>query len=79
MRFDGKVVIVTGAVSGLGGDWAMAAYDASKGAIVNLTRAMALDHGRDGVRVNSGSRTWGRASGEGPFLPKAHKTLCWRA
>jgi hypothetical protein len=33
----------TASVSGLGGDWAMAAYDASRGAIVNLTRAMAKD------------------------------------
>ena len=46
-------IVNTASVSGLGGDWAMAAYDASKGAIVNLTRAMAMDYGRDGVRVNS--------------------------
>ncbi len=46
-------IVNTASVSGLGGDWAMAAYDASKGAIVNLTRAMAMDHARDGVRVNS--------------------------
>jgi NAD(P)-dependent dehydrogenase (short-subunit alcohol dehydrogenase family) len=31
----------------------VAAYTASKGAIVALTRAMAIDHARDGVRVNS--------------------------
>ena len=29
-----------------------AAYCASKGAVVNLTRAMAVDHGKDGIRVN---------------------------
>lgn len=29
------------------------AYCASKGAIVQLTRAMALDHGRQGIRVNA--------------------------
>jgi meso-butanediol dehydrogenase/(S,S)-butanediol dehydrogenase/diacetyl reductase len=46
-------IVNTASVSGLGGDWAMAAYDASKGAIVNLTRAMAMDCGREGVRVNS--------------------------
>ena len=46
-------IVNTASVSGLGGDWAMAAYDASKGAIVNLTRAMAMDYGRQGVRVNS--------------------------
>ena len=45
-------IVNTASVSGLGGDWALAIYNASKGAIVNLTRAMALDHGADGVRVN---------------------------
>jgi len=46
-------IVNTASVSGLGGDWGMAVYDASKGAVVALTRALALDHGRDGVRVNS--------------------------
>ncbi|WPB54938.1 SDR family oxidoreductase [Xylophilus sp. GOD-11R] len=46
-------IVNTASVSGLGGDWAMACYNASKGAIVNLTRAMALDHGAAGVRVNA--------------------------
>jgi NAD(P)-dependent dehydrogenase (short-subunit alcohol dehydrogenase family) len=35
-----------------GGDRA-AAYCASKGAVVQLTRAMAIDHARDGLRVNA--------------------------
>ncbi|MDB5963994.1 MAG: 3-oxoacyl-[acyl-carrier-protein] reductase-like protein [Polaromonas sp.] len=46
-------IVNMASVSGLGGDWRMAFYNASKGAIVNLTRAMALDHGRHGVRVNA--------------------------
>lgn len=46
-------IVNTASVSGLGGDWGMSLYNASKGAIVNLTRALALDHGRDGVRVNA--------------------------
>jgi meso-butanediol dehydrogenase/(S,S)-butanediol dehydrogenase/diacetyl reductase len=46
-------IVNTASVSGLGGDWGMSIYDASKGAVVNLTRALALDHGRDGIRVNS--------------------------
>jgi meso-butanediol dehydrogenase / (S,S)-butanediol dehydrogenase / diacetyl reductase len=46
-------IVNTASVSGLGGDWGMSIYDASKGAVVNLTRALALDHGSDGVRVNS--------------------------
>jgi len=32
---------------------ACVAYDASKGGIVSMTRTMAIDHGRDGIRVNS--------------------------
>ena len=46
-------IVNVGSVSGLGGDWGMAAYNAAKGAVVNLTNAMALDHGGDGVRVNA--------------------------
>lgn len=46
-------IVNTASISGLGGDWGMSVYDASKGAVVNFTRALALDHGRDGVRVNS--------------------------
>ena len=30
----------------------LTAYSASKGAVISLTRAMAVDHGRDGIRVN---------------------------
>ena len=48
----GNIVSVA-SVSGLGADWGAVAYNASKGGVVNLTRALALDHGRHGVRVNS--------------------------
>lgn len=46
-------IVNTASVSGLGGDWGMCLYDTSKGAVVNLTRALALDYGGRGVRVNS--------------------------
>jgi meso-butanediol dehydrogenase/(S,S)-butanediol dehydrogenase/diacetyl reductase len=48
----GSIVNVS-SVSGTGGDWGMAAYNAAKGAVTNLTRSMAMDHGKDGVRVNA--------------------------
>jgi len=48
----GCIVNVT-SVSGLGGDWDNVAYNAAKGGVVNLTRALAMDHAGDGVRVNA--------------------------
>jgi meso-butanediol dehydrogenase/(S,S)-butanediol dehydrogenase/diacetyl reductase len=46
-------IVNTASVSGLGADWGMSPYNAAKGGIVNLTRALALDLGKSGVRVNS--------------------------
>ena len=46
-------VVNTSSVSGLGGDWEMSFYNASKGAVSNFTRALALDYGKQGVRVNA--------------------------
>ncbi len=48
----GNVVNVS-SVSGLGGDWGLAFYNAAKGAVTNLTRALALEYGSRGVRVNA--------------------------
>ena len=46
-------IVMTSSVSGLGGDWNFLAYNTSKGAVSNMVRAMAMDHGKDGVRVNA--------------------------
>ncbi|OQB28062.1 MAG: 2,5-dichloro-2,5-cyclohexadiene-1,4-diol dehydrogenase [Chloroflexi bacterium ADurb.Bin180] len=48
----GGVIINTASDKGLVGRRGCAAYCASKGAVVQLTRAMALDHAREGIRVN---------------------------
>ncbi|GAA1879188.1 SDR family NAD(P)-dependent oxidoreductase [Streptantibioticus ferralitis] len=53
LRRVGGCIVNVGSVSGLGADWGLAAYNAAKGAVVNLTNAMALDHGHEGVRVNA--------------------------
>lgn len=51
-RAGGGVIINTGSGWGLVGGRRAAPYCASKGAVVNLTRAMALDHADQGIRVN---------------------------
>ncbi|MFE7546356.1 SDR family NAD(P)-dependent oxidoreductase [Streptomyces platensis] len=53
LRAVGGNIVNVGSASGLGGDWGLAAYNAAKGAVVNLTNAMALDHAAEGVRVNA--------------------------
>ena len=52
IRSQGCIVNVA-SVSGLAGDWGGPYYCAAKGAVVNFTRAMALDHGVQGVRINA--------------------------
>lgn len=53
MLDSGEGVIVNSASGwGLVGGRSAASYCASKGAVVQLTRAMALDHGEQGIRVN---------------------------
>ena len=54
MRAQGGGVIVNVASElGLVGAAGVAAYCASKGGVVMLSKAMAIDHGPDGIRVNS--------------------------
>jgi meso-butanediol dehydrogenase/(S,S)-butanediol dehydrogenase/diacetyl reductase len=40
-------------IAGMGGDWRQVGYNATKGAVNTLIQSMALDLGRDGVRVNA--------------------------
>ena len=46
-------IVNTASISGLAADVGFAAYNAAKGGVVNLTRAMAIDHASDGIRVNA--------------------------
>jgi NAD(P)-dependent dehydrogenase (short-subunit alcohol dehydrogenase family) len=48
-----------GSIVNIASDWGLVgavnavAYGASKGAVVQITRSMAIDHARDGIRVNA--------------------------
>jgi NAD(P)-dependent dehydrogenase (short-subunit alcohol dehydrogenase family) len=52
IRQGGGSIVNTGSGWSLKGGPKAAAYCAAKGGVVNLTRAMALDHGKDNIRVN---------------------------
>lgn len=48
----GNIVNVA-SISGIGGDYLMSAYNASKGAVVNFTRSLAMECAEVGIRVNA--------------------------
>jgi NAD(P)-dependent dehydrogenase (short-subunit alcohol dehydrogenase family) len=52
IRAGGGTMVMTASTSAFVGSRDWAAYCASKGAMVMLCRAMALDHAADGIRVN---------------------------
>ena len=52
-RAGGGAIVNTASISGLFGDYGLLAYNAAKGGVVNLTRALAIDHAREGIRVNA--------------------------
>jgi NAD(P)-dependent dehydrogenase (short-subunit alcohol dehydrogenase family) len=53
VRGGGGAIVNLSSVAGLTGGHPGLLYPTSKGAIVNLTRAMAAHHGKDGIRVNA--------------------------
>lgn len=53
-----SAMIITASVSGLMGEPDLMAYDTTKGGLVNLTRQLAVEYAKDGIRVNSVCPGW---------------------
>ena len=51
-------IVNTGSIEGLGSNPMHAAYGASKAGLHGLTRAVAVDHGGDGIRCNAVAPGW---------------------
>jgi meso-butanediol dehydrogenase/(S,S)-butanediol dehydrogenase/diacetyl reductase len=49
----GGSIINTASISGLFGDYGLGAYCATKGAVVNYTRSLAIDHSKENIRINA--------------------------
>ena len=49
----GGAIVNTASASGLAADFGFTAYNAAKAAVINYTRAVAIDHVREGIRANA--------------------------
>lgn len=47
----GGVIVNNASMSGLFGEFGLGAYTAAKGGVINYTRTLALDHGKDHIRA----------------------------
>jgi meso-butanediol dehydrogenase / (S,S)-butanediol dehydrogenase / diacetyl reductase len=61
-------IIITASVSGLIGEPNLAAYNTSKGALVNLTRQLAVEYAQHGIRVNGICPGWIETGFNDPVL-----------
>jgi len=52
MRRHGGAIVNTASISGLAADYGFTAYNATKAAVINYSRALAIDHAAEGIRVN---------------------------
>ena len=61
-------IIITASVSGLIGEPDLVAYNSSKGALVNLTRQLAIEYAEHGIRVNGVCPGWIETGFNDPVL-----------
>ncbi len=49
----GGAIVSTASASGMAGDFGFTAYNATKAAVINYTRSLAIDHAADNIRANA--------------------------
>jgi len=64
----GGSFVITASVNGFYAESDIAGYCATKGATIQLTRAMAIDHGPEGIRVNCICPGWIETAMSQPYL-----------
>jgi NAD(P)-dependent dehydrogenase (short-subunit alcohol dehydrogenase family) len=69
---NGGAIVNTASIMGLsgGGLYPNISYAATKGAVVNMTRALAVEWAKSGIRVNAVAPTWVRTGFIAPLLAR---------
>ena len=73
-RAKGSIINLASIMGLSGGLYPNASYQTSKGAVVNLTRALAIEWGRQGIRVNALAPTWVRTEFTATLLARPDVT-----
>jgi len=75
----GRIVNIASIMGFSGGIYPNVAYNTSKGAVVNLTRALAVEWGPNGIRVNGVGPTYVRTSLAEPLFanPETYDEIKW--
>ena len=75
----GRIVNIASIMGFSGGIYPNVAYNTSKGAVVNLTRALAVEWGPNGIRVNAVGPTYVRTNLAEPLFanPKTYAEIKW--
>jgi NAD(P)-dependent dehydrogenase (short-subunit alcohol dehydrogenase family) len=64
----GGAIVITASISGLIGEPSLVAYNSSKGALINLTRQLAIEYASHAVRVNCVCPGWIETGFNDPVL-----------
>jgi meso-butanediol dehydrogenase / (S,S)-butanediol dehydrogenase / diacetyl reductase len=71
-RQGGGVIINTASISGMVGEPNLVAYDTSKGAVINLTRQLAVEYAHDNIRCNCICPGWIGTGFNDPIFDEAN-------
>ncbi len=71
-RQGGGVIINTASISGMVGEPNLIAYDTSKGAVINLTRQLAVEYAHDNIRCNCICPGWIDTGFNDPIFDEAN-------
>jgi NAD(P)-dependent dehydrogenase (short-subunit alcohol dehydrogenase family) len=74
-RQGGGAIVNTGSTASLVGEENCVAYDSTKGAVLQLTRQMAIDFAKDGIRVNCVCPGWIDTGFNDPIFDESGMTL----